>query len=146
MDMNAEAAFTIGQAAKMTGLTEETIRYYEKIELLPQPGRKENGHRVYRRKDVDTLQLIVCLKKTGLSLDAMKPFMKASAGTDHDSHAELVEELKKQRGSIVSQIAALQQIVEFIDLRIEEKMPQQDDAEVERAKPLSLTEKSYFPV
>ncbi|OML67151.1 MerR family transcriptional regulator, partial [Salmonella enterica subsp. enterica serovar Enteritidis] len=40
-------AYSIKQASKKTGLTEDAIRYYEKIGLLPYAKRKRNGHRIY---------------------------------------------------------------------------------------------------
>ena len=45
-----ELTYTIKQIAEQTGISEDTIRYYEKIKLLPRADRKENGHRVYRKK------------------------------------------------------------------------------------------------
>lgn len=45
--MKAEQTFTIKETAVQTGISEDTIRYYEKIALLPRADRKDNGHRVY---------------------------------------------------------------------------------------------------
>ncbi len=44
--MREEQTFTIKQAAEQTGISEDTIRYYEKIALLSRAERKDNGHRV----------------------------------------------------------------------------------------------------
>lgn len=48
--MKTEQTYTIKQTAGQTGISEDTIRYYEKIKLLPRVPRKENGHRSYRRR------------------------------------------------------------------------------------------------
>lgn len=66
--MKEEQCFTIKQTAGQTGITEDTIRYYEKIGLLPRAERKDNGHRIYRQEDINTIRLIACLKKTGMLL------------------------------------------------------------------------------
>ncbi|MEC1611859.1 MerR family transcriptional regulator [Bacillus mojavensis] len=69
--------YTIGQVSKLTGFTIDTLRYYEKIGLLPAPSRNEKGIRVYFPKDIETITLIKCLRKTGLSIEEMTEFMQA---------------------------------------------------------------------
>lgn len=115
-----EPSFTIKQAADQTGITEDTIRYYEKIALLPRAERKDNGHRVYRQEDIDKIRLIACLKKTGMPLEEMRPFLTVSADTDPAEYPELVGLLRSHRENIVGQIASLQQVVDFIDMKLEE--------------------------
>lgn len=44
-------------------VSEDTLRYYEKIGLLPPVGRKNNGHRIYNSSHMETLRMILCLKK-----------------------------------------------------------------------------------
>lgn len=58
----------IGELARATGLTKETIRFYEKIKLLPIPSRAQNGYRRYTQKSVDSLLLLKHGKELGLSL------------------------------------------------------------------------------
>jgi DNA-binding transcriptional MerR regulator len=154
--MKTEQTFTIKQAAELTGLSEDTIRFYEKIKLLPHADRKDNGHRVYHQEDVSTIRLIICLKKTGISLEAMRPFMKVSTDADPAEYPELVEELRSHRENIIGQISSLQQIVDFIDLKLEEGRFRQecsdqspDDVlevrkEPTKIKPISVVEMSYF--
>ncbi|MDX1755427.1 MAG: Cd(II)/Pb(II)-responsive transcriptional regulator [Marinobacter sp.] len=48
----------IGQVSKQTGVPVETIRYYEKIDLLPAPGREASGYRRYGEEHVRRLQFI----------------------------------------------------------------------------------------
>lgn len=118
--MGEDRTFTIKQTAEQTGMTEDTIRYYEKISLLPRAERKDNGHRIYRQDNIDTIRLIACLKKTGMPLEEMRPFLEVSADTDPAEYPELVELLKSHRENMVSQIASLQQVVDFIDMKLEE--------------------------
>ncbi|GIP19320.1 MerR family transcriptional regulator [Paenibacillus montaniterrae] len=115
-----EIAFTIKQVAEQTGISEDTIRYYEKIMLLPRAERKENGHRFYRKEDIYRIKQITCLKKTGMSLEAMRPFLVASIDSDSVNYPELVEKLRSQRDHIMTQISLLQQAVDFIDIRLKE--------------------------
>ncbi|MHA7965025.1 MerR family transcriptional regulator [Paenibacillus sp. CAU 1782] len=151
--MKEERTFTIKQTAKQIGISEDTIRYYEKIALLPRAERKSNGHRVYRQEDMDTISLIYCLKKTGMPLGEMRPFLAVSADADPAEYPELVELLKNHRESIVAQIASLQQVVDFIDMKFEEgrirKGCSEDTPEAMTGepspKPVSPVEMTYFP-
>jgi Predicted transcriptional regulators len=143
--MKEEPSFTIKQTAEQTGITEDTIRYYEKIALLPRAERKDNGHRIYRREDIDTIRLIVCLKKTGMPLEEMRPFLTVSADADPAEYPELVERLRSHRTNIVNQIASLQQVVDFIDMKLEDGRYLQECSN-EEPKFVSPVERSYFTV
>lgn len=148
--MKIAPAFTIKQTADQTGVTEDTIRYYEKIALLPRAERKDNGHRVYREEDIRTIRLLSCLKKTGMPLEEMRPFLAVSADADPADYPELVAQLRHHRENIVSQIASLQQVVDFIDLKLDEgryrgECPS-EEKEGTRKKPVSPMEMSHFSV
>ncbi|QTH43225.1 MerR family transcriptional regulator [Cohnella sp. LGH] len=154
--MKAELTFTIKQAADTIGISEDTIRYYEKIALLPRADRKANGHRVYRQRDIDTIRLISCMKKTGMSLEEIRPFLAVSADADPAEYPELVDSLRNHRENIVSQIASLQQVVDFIDMKLEEGRYRRDCSVESRneyseitmgepqLKPVSPAERGYF--
>lgn len=146
--MKAEQTFTIKETAVQTGISEDTIRYYEKIALLPRADRKDNGHRVYRQEDIDTILLLSCLKKTGMPLQEMQPFLAVSADADPADYPELVEHLRNHRENIVSQISSLQQVVDFIDMKLEQRKYRRDcsdkSEDKSKSKNISLVEMSYF--
>lgn len=155
-DAVEELIYTIKQIAEQTGISEDTIRYYEKIKLLPRADRKENGHRLYRKEDIYMFKLISCLKKTGMPLEAMRPFLAASANTDSVEYTELVDQLRSHRENILNQISSLQQIVDFIDIKLKEGRPRRESSEQSqgealeeekekaKTKPISVVEMSYF--
>ncbi|MDF2725603.1 MAG: MerR family transcriptional regulator [Paenibacillus sp.] len=154
--MKAEQTFTIKQTADAIGISEDTIRYYEKIALLPRADRKENGHRIYRQEDIHTIRLISCLKKTGMPLEEMRPFLEVSADADPAEYPELVEQLRNHRVNVASQIASLQQVVDFIDMKLKEGRYRGDCSDESRdgdseqigrepkSKSVSPAEMSYF--
>ncbi|VTR50513.1 MerR family transcriptional regulator [Actinobacillus pleuropneumoniae] len=107
--------FSIKQVSERTGLTEDAIRYYEKIGLLPSPKRKENGHRVYHIEDAEIMELITCLKKTGMSLEDMKAYVHLPFKENIQSVPELNAMLQNYRQKITGQISDLQRILRFID-------------------------------
>ncbi|WP_020617170.1 MerR family transcriptional regulator [Paenibacillus daejeonensis] len=112
-----DSTYTIKQAAGLSGLSEDTIRYYEKISLLPSPDRTGGGHRAYRQTNIEQMRLIVCLKKTGMPLEEMKPFLSAEL-ENTESHPELYALMLEHRERILGQIESLQQVVSVIDQRL----------------------------
>ncbi|MNI31168.1 HTH-type transcriptional regulator AdhR [compost metagenome] len=112
--------YSIKQTAELTGITEDTIRYYEKIGLLPRAQRKGNSHRIYSDNDIETMKLITCLKKTGMSLDDMRPYLDLSLDSNLSEYPELHEMILNHKQKILDQIASLQQIVDLIDSKIDQ--------------------------
>jgi len=110
--------YTIKQTSELTGLPEDTIRYYEKIGLLPRAKRRANSHRIYAESDVETMKLILCLKKTGMPLDEMKPYLDMSRTGDLSETPEAFERIRQYRANVLEQISSLQTIVDFIDLKL----------------------------
>jgi DNA-binding transcriptional MerR regulator len=117
-EVKVKKGYSIKETSELTGITEDTIRYYEKIGLLPQALRKENRHRVYSTSDIETMRLVGCLKKTGMPLDEMRPFLTISRDSDLAEFPELYERIQNHKQNILEQIASLQQIVDFIDTKI----------------------------
>lgn len=59
---------SIGSAATHVGITPDTLRYYEKIGLVPRPARNAGGRRVYREKDLMRLRFVKRAQALGFSL------------------------------------------------------------------------------
>ena len=62
----------IGAFSERTGCHIETIRYYERIKLLPKPPRTEGRHRLYDREQVKQLMFIRRSRELGFSLDEIR--------------------------------------------------------------------------
>ncbi len=68
--------FTIGKLSELTGVNIETIRYYEKIKLLPAPARTESGRRIYGSMDRRILAFVRRCRELGFSLDEVRALMQ----------------------------------------------------------------------
>lgn len=66
------AQLFIGNIAERQNLNPRTIRYYEKIGMMPNPRRTESGYRVYDQKTVEMLEFIIKAKAFGLKLEEIK--------------------------------------------------------------------------
>jgi MerR family mercuric resistance operon transcriptional regulator len=71
-------ALRIGTAAAESGCHVETIRYYERIELLPRARRSSSGYRAYTQADVNRLRFIVRSRELGFSLDEIRSLIALS--------------------------------------------------------------------
>jgi len=69
--------YSIGEVARMLGLTIYTLRYYDKKGLLPNLKRTPSGTRIFVDSDIDTLKVIECLKNTGVPIKEIKNFIVA---------------------------------------------------------------------
>lgn len=63
---------SIGELSRLTGVNIETIRYYEKIKLLPAPPRTEGGHRLYREPERRALSFIRRARELGFTLQEIR--------------------------------------------------------------------------
>lgn len=71
--MNGKS-LSIQDMAKQSGVSAHTLRYYERIGLLGPVPRSANGHRLFSADDVGWVQLLVCLRETGMNIQDMLRF------------------------------------------------------------------------
>ena len=69
---------TIGTLSRKTGTKVQTVRYYEQIGLLREPGRTEGGQRRYEEADLDRLAFIRHARQLGFALDAIRELLDLS--------------------------------------------------------------------
>ncbi|MEG0005592.1 MAG: MerR family transcriptional regulator [Clostridium sp.] len=74
--------YTVGDVAKKVGLSSYTLRYYEKEGLLPNVARSDKGIRVYSDSDITWIELIKCLKSTGMSISEIRSIVELSLEGD----------------------------------------------------------------
>ena len=67
--------FTIGELARLTGASVETIRYYERIGLMPRPPRTNGGRRTFREESLNTLNFIRRCRELGFCLDDVRTLL-----------------------------------------------------------------------
>lgn len=75
---------TIGNLSRRTGTKVPTIRYYEQIGLMPEPGRTDGGQRRYDAAALDRLSFVRHARQLGFSLDAIRELLDLADNPDHD--------------------------------------------------------------
>lgn len=73
-------ALTIAEAAAQTGITTHTLRYYERVGLLPPVARAHSGHRRYGDDDLRMLDLLKRLQASGMPIRKMQDFARLVRG------------------------------------------------------------------
>lgn len=105
--------YTIRQVSETLGLPVSTIRYYDKEGLLPDIQRV-SGIRKFSDKEIETLRIIECLKKTRMSIRDIRQFMDwcTKGPSTYPDRKELFEnrknELKKQQKELEKNMAMIQ--------------------------------------
>jgi len=101
-----EKQFFIGSLAKSTGLTPDTIRYYEEIGVMPEPERSHSGYRVYAAADVERLEFIRQAQALGLSLEEIREVLamtdRGTMPCDHvrDRLRQRLSEVERRIGEL----------------------------------------------
>ena len=104
--------YTITEAAKISGLPESTLRYYETIGIIKPIERDVNTkRRIYSEDDVNLVVAIACLNATGMSIEDMKAYL------DNYNHGE--EGAFSQVEILSSQLKRLEEERHFAELRIQ---------------------------
>ncbi|MFP7672723.1 helix-turn-helix domain-containing protein [Marivita sp. S0852] len=98
--------YPIGTLSKRTGTKVQTIRYYEQIGLMPEPGRSDGGQRRYDDGALDRLSFIRHARQLGFTLDAIRELLDLSDNPSR-SCAEVDEIAHRQLKEVVHRIERL---------------------------------------
>ncbi|MBY6066238.1 helix-turn-helix domain-containing protein [Leisingera aquaemixtae] len=106
--------FSIGQLSKATGVKVPTIRYYEEIGLLPEPGRNAGNQRRYGQDGMDALGFIKHARDLGFSLEDIKALMGLD-GHLGDDCAEADRIARSQLANVRDRIRKLRQLASELE-------------------------------
>jgi DNA-binding transcriptional MerR regulator len=110
--------YTIQEAAKLSGLSESTLRYYETIGIIDPINRDTSSkHRRYSEQDLDNVISIACLNALGMSIDDMHTYMvnRFKSGKQATVQVELLE---KQKEVLAADARYLKLRQQYVDQKI----------------------------
>ena len=108
--------WTIGEAAEKCGLSQHTLRWYERIGLLPPIERGGDGRRRFSDADLDWLSLLSKLRATAMPVRDMQRYaelVRSGAG-----QAERLELLKRHREQVRRDLAAQRECLKLLDAKV----------------------------
>ncbi|SDG27759.1 DNA-binding transcriptional regulator, MerR family [Sinosporangium album] len=112
-----EPALTIAQVAERTGLSHDTLRYYERAGLIERVGRTTGNQRRYAAADLAWLEFLLRLRETGMSISDMRRYarLRAAGGATLTDRLAM---LRAHRDELARRIHVLQGNAGVLDSKI----------------------------
>ena len=117
MTTSTSTWLTPAQMSARTGVTIDTLRYYEKEGLLTDVARADSGHRRYSDDDVLWIEVLRCLRDTGMTMEQLRHYADLGEQGDH-TEPERKRILTEHRAAVEQQIADRQAAIELIDHKL----------------------------
>ena len=109
---------TITEVSKKYELSADTLRYYERVGLIPEVNRNRNGIRDYRPEDCRWVEFIKCMRSAGLPIEVLIEYVSLFQQGDETIEARK-ELLTDQRKQLVEKMEDIQKTIERLDYKIE---------------------------
>lgn len=109
---------TIAEVSKKYDISADTLRYYERIGLIPRVTRNKSGIRDYSENDCGWVQFIKCMRSAGIQIEALIEYVSLFQQGDETSIARK-EILIEQRELLVERITNMQETLERLNRKIE---------------------------
>ncbi|HEX6358468.1 MerR family transcriptional regulator [Actinophytocola sp.] len=109
--------YAIAEAAHRSGLSIDTLRYYERIQLIDPPARDSGGRRAYSDDDLAWLEFLTKLRMTGMPIRMMREYAKLRhQGMSTAGRRKQI--LVEQRAEVLSRIAELNSCLDVLNYKI----------------------------
>lgn len=108
--------YSISQVSEILQIPSSTMRYYDSLNLLPQLQKNANGVRQFAQSDIDSLRVIECLKRSGLSMKEIKQFIELSQQGDASIEARR-ELFYDARENFAKKLAQMQETMKVLDFK-----------------------------
>ena len=108
----------ISEVSQQCDISLDTLRYYERIGLLPPVNRTASGIRDYSELDVRRVEFIKCMRGAGLPLETLIEYYGLVQQGDQTIEARK-EILKKQRDKLVAKMEEIQKTLDLVDHKLE---------------------------
>lgn len=108
---------TIKEVSEKFNISQDTLRYYERVKMIPEVTRTSGGIRDYQEEDLGWVQLAICMRSAGLPIEVMIEYVNLFRQGDHTIPARL-ELLKNQMDVLKSQKKHIEETMERLSYKI----------------------------
>ncbi len=108
----------IAEVSKKYELTQDTLRYYERIGLIPNVNRNKSGIRNYTDEDCKWIEFVKCMRNAGLQIEVLTKYLDLFQ-QGNSTHNERKGLLVKQRDLLAEKIGEMQETLERLNYKIE---------------------------
>jgi MerR family transcriptional regulator, aldehyde-responsive regulator len=105
------------EVSKRYGISEDTLRYYERIGLILPVNRTESGIRDYGEIDLKRVEFIKCMRSAGLPIEVLIEYVGLVQQGDQTIETRK-EILKEQREQLVAKMQEMQKTLDLLDYKI----------------------------
>lgn len=110
-------SYTIKEISEKMGVSVSTLRYYDKEGLIPFVDKKDNGTRVFKDEDFEGLEIITCMKNSGVPIKEIKKYMDLCQDGD-GTLQERLEIFLERKEAVREQLDKLNKVMENIEHKI----------------------------
>lgn len=107
----------ISEVSEKYGISPDTLRYYERVGLLPPVRRSKSGLRDYSESDLNWIDFIKCMRNAGLPIEQLAQYVQLFPQGDATVEARK-KILQDQRNELAGRIAELQRTLDLLDSKI----------------------------
>lgn len=108
---------TISEVSKKYGLSQDTLRYYERVGVIPKVHRTEGGLRDYSEEDCGWVELVKCMRSAGLLVEMLIEYVRLTQAGDA-TIPERRQLLAEQRKQLEQQLQVIQDTIGRLDYKI----------------------------
>lgn len=108
---------TIKEVSEKYDITQDTLRYYERIGMIPKVTRTKSGIRNYMEEDLKWVELAICMRAAGLPVEVMIEYLRLFQEGDETIPARL-ELLLEQRQTLLEQRKQIDETLERLNYKI----------------------------
>jgi DNA-binding transcriptional MerR regulator len=108
----------IAEVSEQYNISSDTLRYYERVGLIPPVNRSENGIRDYNELDLRRVEFIKCMRSAGLPIEVLIEYVGLVQQGDKTIDARK-EILKEQRQLLAVRMREMQKTLDILDHKIE---------------------------
>ena len=109
---------TITEVSEKYDVSQDTLRYYERIGLIPRVNRNKSGFRNYTEEDCKWTEFVICMRSAGLPIEALIEYVNLFQQGDDTSEARK-EILLEQRRLLIARMEIMQKTLERMNHKIE---------------------------
>jgi DNA-binding transcriptional MerR regulator len=115
--MSVETGRTIADAARASGVSAYTLRYYERAGLIDGIGRADSGHRRYSEEDLAWIEVLQRLRATGMPIRTIRRYAELVRAGD-GNELERLGLLREHQTAVRARLAEVRRHLAFIDRKI----------------------------
>ena len=108
---------TIKDVSQKYNISSDTLRYYERVGMIPPVTRTASGIRDYREADLGWVELALCMRGAGLPVEAMIEYVRLCQQGDSTIEARMLL-LKEQMETLLEQKAQIESTIKRLDFKI----------------------------